>query len=108
MESYTSFASVYDIFIDNITYEEWSEYVRDILYLLQDIREIELYGTVRAVISICDSLNYITEEAELEEVFMLVNNYADVPAGNTEVPSEEQSVEKNEAACGEGAGKEEK
>lgn len=33
---------------------------------------------------------------------------ADVPAGNTEVPSEEQSVEKNEAACGEGAGKEEK
>ena len=33
---------------------------------------------------------------------------ADVPAGNTEVPSEEQSVEKNEAACDEGAGKEEK
>lgn len=33
---------------------------------------------------------------------------ADVPAGNIEVPSEEQSVEKNEAACDEGAGKEEK
>ena len=33
---------------------------------------------------------------------------ADVLAGNTEVPSEEQSVEKNEAACDEGAGKEEK
>ena len=28
-------------------------------------------------ISICDSLNYITEEAELEEVFRLVNNYLD-------------------------------
>lgn len=49
----------------------------EILYLLQDMREFELYGTVRAVISICDSLNYITEEAELEEVFRLVNNYLD-------------------------------
>ena len=44
------------------------------------MREFELYGTVRAVISICDSLNYITEEAELEEVFRLVNNYLD-PGG---------------------------
>ena len=32
------------------------------------------------MISICDSLNYITEEAELEEVFRLVNNYLD-PGG---------------------------
>ena len=47
------------------------------MYLLQDMREFELYGTVRAVISICDSLNYITEEEELEEVFRLVNNYLD-------------------------------
>ena len=133
MEAYTSFASVYDTFMDNIPYEEWAEYLsrllaeyevtdgivldlgcgtgtltelmaargfdmigvdyseemleiamekraesgRDILYLLQDMREFELYGTVRAVISICDSLNYITEEAELEEVFRLVNNYLD-------------------------------
>lgn len=133
MEAYTSFAAVYDTFMDNIPYEEWAEYLsrllaeyevtdgivldlgcgtgtltelmaargfdmigvdyseemleiamekraesgRDILYLLQDMREFELYGTVRAVISICDSLNYITEEAELEEVFRLVNNYLD-------------------------------
>lgn len=133
MEAYTSFASVYDTFMDNIPYEEWVEYLsgllaeyevtdgivldlgcgtgtltelmaargfdmigvdyseemleiamekraesgRDILYLLQDMREFELYGTVRAVISICDSLNYITEEEELEEVFRLVNNYLD-------------------------------
>lgn len=133
MEAYTSFASVYDTFMDNIPYEEWAEYLsrllaeyevtdgivldlgcgtgtltelmaargfdmigvdyseemleiamekraesgRDILYLLQDMREFELYGTVRAVISICDSLNYITEEEELEEVFRLVNNYLD-------------------------------
>ena len=49
----------------------------DILYLLQDMREFELYGTVRAVISICDSMNYILEEEELLQVFRLVNNYLD-------------------------------
>ncbi len=52
----------------------------DILYLLQDMRSFELYGTVRAVISVCDCLNYITEEEELLEVFRLVNNYLD-PGG---------------------------
>ena len=31
----------------------------DILYLLQDMREFELYGTVRAVVSVFDYLNYI-------------------------------------------------
>ncbi|MBE5921382.1 MAG: class I SAM-dependent methyltransferase [Lachnospiraceae bacterium] len=49
----------------------------DILYLEQDMREFELYGTVRAVISICDSLNYILAYDELVEVFRLVNNYLD-------------------------------
>lgn len=48
-----------------------------ILYLLQDMREFELYGTVRAVVSACDCLNYITEEDDLTEVFRLVNNYLD-------------------------------
>ena len=52
----------------------------DILYLLQDMQEFELYGTVRAVISVCDSLNYLTEEQDLEHVFELVNNYLD-PGG---------------------------
>ena len=50
---------------------------RDILYLQQDIREFELYGTVRAVISTCDSLNYITSAEDLLQVFRLVNNYLD-------------------------------
>ena len=50
---------------------------KDILYLLQDMREFELYGTVGAIVSICDSINYITEEEELREVFRLVNNYLD-------------------------------
>ena len=52
----------------------------DILYLLQDMREFELYGTVGAVISVCDSLNYILEEEELADVFSLVRNYLD-PGG---------------------------
>src|SRR5699024_8676778 len=52
----------------------------DILYLLQDMQEFELYGTVRAAVSVCDSLNYITEKEELLQVFRLVNNYLD-PGG---------------------------
>lgn len=133
LDAYTGFAAVYDTFMDNIPYEEWSEYLvgllreygvedglvldmgcgtgsmtellagvgydmigidnsedmlelamekreesgHDILYLLQDMREFELYGTVRAVVSICDSINYITEESDLLETFRLVNNYLD-------------------------------
>ena len=133
MEAYTSFAEVYDTFMDNVPYEEWADYLEerlkeygvkdglvlelgcgtgsmtellaekgydmigvdnsedmleiamekriesghDILYLLQNMQEFELYGTVKAVVSVCDSVNYITEKAELEEVFRLVNNYLD-------------------------------
>ncbi len=136
MEAYTSFAEVYDRFMDNIPYKEWCEYVtgllneyeirdglildlgcgtgsltelladrgydmigvdnsedmlqiamdkreksgKDILYLMQDMREFELYGTVRAVLSICDCMNYILEYEDLVEVFRLVNNYLD-PGG---------------------------
>lgn len=133
METYKSFAQVYDLFMDNVPYEEWAVYLtgllreygvgdglvlelgcgtgkmtrllkragydmigvdsseemlelaRDkedegILYLLQDMREFELYGTVKAVVSVCDSMNYILEEAELRDVFSLVNNYLD-PGG---------------------------
>ena len=133
MEAYTSFAYVYDTFMDNVPYGEWARHIReklcehgvtdgivldlgcgtgtmterlagygydmigvdnseemlelamekktesgyDILHLLQDMRGFELYGTVRAVVSVCDSVNYITEPDELEEVFRLVNNYLD-------------------------------
>ena len=133
MDAYTSFAQVYDLFMDNVPYEAWGEYLDmlfkeygiedglvldlgcgtgkltrflaekgydmigvdysfemldiakeqsdpSILYLLQDMREFELYGTVRAVYSACDCLNYILEEEELREVFALVNNYLD-PGG---------------------------
>lgn len=142
MEAYSSFARVYDLFMDNVPYEEWCEYIkgllqeydvedglvldlgcgtgkltrlladagydmigvdnsedmleiareeeykkldeqesdiagRQILYLLQDMRSFELYGTVKAVVSICDSVNYILDEDDLREVFRLVNNYLD-------------------------------
>ena len=133
MEAYTSFAAVYDTFMDNVPYEEWADYLwrllqeygiadglvlelgcgtgsmtellaskgydmigvdnsedmlelamekriesgHDILYLLQNMQEFELYGTVRAVVSVCDSVNYVTDEEELTEVFRLVNNYLD-------------------------------
>lgn len=134
MEAYSGFAQVYDMFMDNVPYESWSEYLKellqdygikdglvldlgcgtgnitellaadgydmigidnsdemlniamdkrigsghDILYLNQDMRDFELYGTVRAVVSICDSMNYITSEDELLQVFRLVNNYLDI------------------------------
>lgn len=47
----------------------------EILYLHQDMRELELYSTVGTIVSVCDSINYILEEKELLEVFSLVNNY---------------------------------
>lgn len=150
MDAYTGFAEVYDMFMDNIPYEEWCRYltgllqeygVRDglvldlgcgtgtltrllaaqgydmigidisgemleiamekntgsekeqgfgeetesakqpeILYLQQDMRDFELYGTVRAIVSICDSMNYIMEYEELVQVLRLANNYLD-PGG---------------------------
>lgn len=48
---------------------------KDILYLHQDMREFELYGTVGAVVSVCDSLNYLLEEEDICSAFRLVNNY---------------------------------
>ncbi len=159
MQEYTGFAQVYDTFMDNVPYDEWSEYLSSllsengvkeglvlelgcgtgkmtrrlatkgydmigidysekmleiarereyecvendyeeyddnsecevdsdtkaekiydnrILYLQQDMRNFELFGTVAAVVSICDSMNYITSEQDLIQVFKLVNNYLD-------------------------------
>lgn len=60
--------------------DEASNQAKDILYLQQDMRAFELYGTVAAVVSVCDSLNYILTEEDLLQVFKLVNNYLD-PGG---------------------------
>lgn len=51
--------------------------LKSILFLNQDMRRLELYGTVDSIICLCDSINYILDENELLEVFRLVNNYLD-------------------------------
>ncbi len=136
MDTYMSFAEVYDSLMEDVPYDEWHKRIKrhlcengikdglvldlacgtgvmtellasdgydmtgidmspemleqaglkkeqsghDILYLCQDMREFELYGTVRAIVCVCDSLNYILKKDELTEVFRLVNNYLD-PSG---------------------------
>lgn len=146
MDAYTSFAQVYDLFMDNVPYDKWCSWIcdylrkekvedglildlgcgtgkltrlmakegydmigidmsydmldiareqeilaqmevmdqmeamdqgREILYLQQDMREFELYGTVRAIYSSCDCINYLMEEEDVEAVFRLANNYLD-------------------------------
>lgn len=131
MQAYENFSKVYDIFMNDTPYDEWSEYIEkiwtkynlkpslvaelgcgtgnmtqrlskkgydmigidlseqmlsiakkkaetenlNILYLNQDMREFELFGTVDSIICICDSINYILEYNELVNVFKLANNY---------------------------------
>lgn len=48
---------------------------KPILYLNQDMTEFELYGTVDICLSLLDSVNYVTEEAQLTRMFSLVHNY---------------------------------
>lgn len=52
----------------------------DVLYLLQDMQDFELYGTVDSIYSTCDSMNYILQEKELLRTFQWVNNYLE-PGG---------------------------
>ncbi len=47
----------------------------DILYLCQDMRELDLYSTVGTVVSVCDSLNYLLMDEDVIQTFRLVNNY---------------------------------
>ena len=58
-----------------IASEKNTEHDSSILYLMQDMREFELFGTVSAIISVCDSLNYILDTDELTGIFKLANNY---------------------------------
>lgn len=48
-----------------------------ILYLQQDMRAFELYGTVGAVTCCLDSLNYLLSPADLDACFACVHNYLD-------------------------------
>lgn len=128
MEAYTNFAQVYDLFMDNVPYDEWCEYLcsllreqgirsgsvvdlgcgtgqitrrlakagyqmtgvdlsadmlsiamqqeaEPVLYLQQDMCELELYEAVDAMVSICDSMNYLLQEEELCQTFTRVEQY---------------------------------
>ena len=56
------------------------EGLSDILWLCQDMREFELYGTVDLAVCCLDGINHITKKNELSKVFSLVHNYL-VPDG---------------------------
>jgi len=49
--------------------------LRDILWLCQDMREFELYGTVELAVSCLDTLNHLTSVSDLRKCFSLVHNY---------------------------------
>ena len=64
--------------IDNSTemlLEARNKSSENILFISQDMREFELYGTVDACVCMVDSINYILEDKEVSEVFKLVHNY---------------------------------
>ena len=54
--------------------------ISNILFLKQDMRSFELYGTVGATVCCLDSLNYLVNDGELERVLSLVHNYSDPDA----------------------------
>ena len=58
-------------------YDEDLNKIHEILYLLQDMRSFELYGTVGAVVSCLDSINYLVEDGDLEKTLKSVHNYLD-------------------------------
>ncbi|MDA3734158.1 class I SAM-dependent methyltransferase [Niameybacter massiliensis] len=58
-----------------IAREKELEAGRGILYLMQDMTEFELYGTVDVIYSSCDSINYLMEEEKVLSMFKWVNNY---------------------------------
>lgn len=127
---YEGFAASYDMFMDNIPYDSWADYLEsllceygissglllelgcgtgnmtmrmrekgydmigldlsgdmlelarekcpaDVLFLQQDMREMELYGTVAAMYCVCDGMNYLLEPQDLQKVFVKANNYLD-------------------------------
>ena len=52
----------------------------DVLWLMQDMTEFELYGTVDAAVSCLDCINHLTEREELSAALDLVHNYL-IPDG---------------------------
>lgn len=50
---------------------------KGILYLCQDMRSFELYGTVGAAVCCLDSMNYLLTEEDLSACFKTLHNYLD-------------------------------
>lgn len=44
-------------------------------YICQDMRDLDLYCTAGTIVSVCDSINYITRASDLLKVFRLVNRF---------------------------------
>ena len=59
----------------NLAREKSAESGLDIMYLEQDMRELDLYCTAGTIVSVCDSINYVLEDEEIIETFKLVNNF---------------------------------
>ncbi|WP_352400965.1 class I SAM-dependent methyltransferase [Anaerotignum sp.] len=131
MDAYEGFASVYDVFMDEVDYPAWVQYIKDtwknlntmpqsvvdlgcgtgnitiplakagygvvgvdiseemlaeaqrkamaeglsIPFFCQDMVEMELPYQVDCVLSLCDSLNYLTEDGELSAAFSAVKEH---------------------------------
>ena len=59
----------------NIARNKAAEAGLDIMYLEQDMRELDLYCTAGTIVSVCDSVNYLLEDEDVIETFKLVNNF---------------------------------
>lgn len=59
----------------NIARDKAYEATREILFLCQDMCEMELFGTVDAIVCALDGINYITDYDDLKQLFSLVNNF---------------------------------
>lgn len=64
-----------DISPEMLNYARERNAEKNTLLLCQDMCEFELYGTVQAIYSSFDCLNYITKSKDLKQVFVLARNY---------------------------------
>lgn len=56
--------------------EKKSELESNVLFLCQEMSELDLFGTIDATVCALDSINHITDENELEEVFRKVSLFS--------------------------------
>lgn len=64
----------------DIAREQADEEGHDVLWLCQDMREFELYGTVDAAVCCLDCINHLEDSEDLEKCFSLIHNYL-IPDG---------------------------